>query len=282
MKKVLIYSESIILVYGGNEVIKLTLGNFKRQLICFSHFSDDEIGDFWYNPKDMQILYVESRKPSIEYNSEEDTIHIPEGVTNLNPLILKEDNNYSKIELPESLLTIRSNCFCIEKLEELRIPDSVIEIQEDCITKCNSLKRLYVGKNNKKLSPCCFSGAKSLEEVVFDDGIVYLPMNCFSGDSSLVKVKLPDTLEVLQYKSFELCSNLSDMDLPDSVKIIESGAFACCDKLVSVRLPQNLEYVSRDIFDFGFTEKVVYVPERLRSVIDNEFFVNCIVNIQYY
>ena len=70
-----------------------------------------------------------------------------------------------------------------------------------------------------------FGGCESLEEVVFQEGLISIEAIAFYDCASLKRVVLPSGLRNISDRSFNGCESLELLNIPDSVISIGKAAF---------------------------------------------------------
>ena len=114
-----------------------------------------------------------------------------------------------------------------------------------------------------------------LEEVIFPEGITFIP-GCFAEHQSTLKtVTLPSsTKKILDY-AFNGCSELENVNLNESLESIGMRSFSGCKNLTSIILPQSLESIGNDAFYHCDNLTSIILPQSLES-IGSYAFSNCV------
>lgn len=127
------------------------------------------------------------------------------------------DSGVREVILPESLDSIGNSAFCVSKVE-----------------------RVVISPTRKPLTgKLLFAGCDNLEEMVFKEGVEYIP-------------------EEIANK----CTKLSTLSLPSTLKEIAPGAFCYCD-LKQLNLNEGLEEIGRYAFYENPTDTLV-LPSTVR------------------
>lgn len=120
--------------------------------------------------------------------------------TNYTVVQIKSYCGYSKGNIYLKELSIPSSVtnIGIKNLSELKtingLGDNIIELQKDCFSNCNSLRKIDLPK------------------------VETLPENCFGFCSSLVSANVPN-VKIAGDKCFQGCSSLKEIYLPNAVKL---------------------------------------------------------------
>lgn len=113
-------------------------------------------------------------------------------------------SNLSNITIDNGVTNIPANCFYNCAIENVILPDSVLELGQNSFSGCTSLKNITLSKNIKKIPNSCFSGC-GFEAFTISDDL---------------------EIEELENVVFQGCSNLKMVYIGKNVKTIGPGCFA--------------------------------------------------------
>lgn len=113
-------------------------------------------------------------------------------------------SNLSNITIDNGVANIPANCFSNCAIENVILPDSVLELGQNSFSGCTSLKNITLSKNIKKIPNSCFSGC-GFETFTISDDL---------------------QIEELENVVFQGCSNLKMVYIGKNVKTIGPGCFA--------------------------------------------------------
>lgn len=205
--------------------------------------------------------------------------------------------NFSEINLPSRLTTIKPNCFKDAKITFITFPSSLEQIQKDAFNNCKYLNMSlnfpynlsYIGRsafyncelineitipsNLTNRSPGCFSYITGLEKVIFESGITEIYYEEYAYCINLKEIILPASLLKIQENAF-MNSGLESISIPIQCKNIGKAAFKNCYSLNEVILNGNFYSLPISCFENGIKLKTFNFPSGLR-VIDNYCFMNC-------
>jgi len=142
-------------------------------------------------------------------------------------------------KLSNKLRLIGKNAFGLSGVREVILPESIDSIGNSafCVSK---VERVVISPTHKPLTEkLFFAGCKNLEEMVFKEGVEYIP-------------------EEIANK----CTKLSRLSLPSTLKEIAPGAFCYCD-LKQLNLNEGLEEIGRYAFYENPTDTLV-MPSTVR------------------
>ena len=144
------------------------------------------------------------------------------------------------------------NC---DALTEVKIPKSITTV-------------IYNDFYNPVRGP--FTGSDSLQTVVFEEGMTWLPAYILSGCSGFTTVKIPETVTEIGGGAFSDCSRLESIEIPESVTEIGSHTFSNT-KLESIRVPDTVTDMGDHVFS-GCTElKEVTLPNIRQNIVAGMF-----------
>ena len=110
-----------------------------------------------------------------------------------------------KLVLPSSFRSL-PNSLSLYKLEEINIPESMLEIPNYCFVDCFELKKVIFPKNSKleSIGISAFWGCKSLKEIDLPKSLKEIKPHAFRY-SGLEKITLPELK--LNHGVFLFCKN---------------------------------------------------------------------------
>lgn len=132
--------------------------------------------------------------------------------------------NIKQIELGDNVSVIEKGAFMGCGIEEITLPESVIEIQQDSFSVCNNLKKITLPDNLTKIEDSTFGSCIHLNEVVFGNNLKVIGDSAFYGCISLTNLEIPDSVEIIGEDAF-VNSPLSKIVLGKNIKEIGKNAF---------------------------------------------------------
>ena len=152
--------------------------------------------------------------------------------------------------LPETVTTLKSNCFLgCEKLTGVEMP-GVTRIEYNAFYNCQSLRRITLPAGVTYLGQESFRGCTALETVDMSQAaLTEIGSGMFRGCTALESVRLPAELTEIPTSTFEDCSSLTQVEMGDSVENIGFCAFQNCAALESIVLSDALTTIENFAFD---------------------------------
>ena len=112
---------------------------------------------------------------------------------------------------------------------------------------------------------------KTVELVVFEDGVTRIGDYAFFEAVKLDSVKLPNTLKKIGNRAFGTCYNLRLTRLPDGVQEIGQSAFNACSKVALPTLPSDLQKIGNGAFSWCESMTSVTIPAGVTEIGNGAF-----------
>ena len=194
----------------------------------------------------------------------------------------------SQIEFEKNVYSVTSlgkDLFFHSSLREVKIPDSVIELEEGVFSNCHDLEKIKLPNSITKIPSATFNCSKELKEVYLGDEVTVIGDFAFAGCKELYRVTLPKNLKHIGEKAFFNCSNLTEIIIPDGVEIIEENAFAFSGRLnIYCALPSRPAAWSDDLDNcrivWNFNKDKKELLEELSSLCTEEQLKEIIESIK--
>ena len=167
------------------------------------------------------------------------------------------------------------NC---DNLKNVKISENLKKLGIMAFGNCDALTEIEIPKNittvayNEFYNPVRgpFTGSNSLQTVVFEEGMTWLPGYILAGCSGFTTVKIPETVTEIGKGAFRDCSRLKSIEIPESVTEIGSHTFSNT-KLGSIRVPDTVTDMGDHVFS-GCTElKEVTLPNIRQNIMAGMF-----------
>lgn len=129
----------------------------------------------------------------------------------------------AKVTLPAGLTVIKSMAFSdCTTLQEVVIPETVIEIELGAFHSCSSLAKIVLPGGLTKIESYVFYGCTALQEVTIPESVTEIEHDAFYGCTGLKTLVLPQGLKKIGSNAFIHCSGLTYIDIPDGVETVGS------------------------------------------------------------
>ena len=137
-----------------------------------------------------------------------------------------------KVVLSPGLTNIASFAFSgCANLEEINIPESVVDLGSSCFKGCSSLRSIDLPEGLNILGGAAFSGCASLKSIHIPDGVTVIEGNTFRGCKALTSVTLPSGLTEIGDSAFYGCTALRKLTFPATLTSLGDHCFVGCSKL---------------------------------------------------
>lgn len=186
---------------------------------------------------------------------------------------------------------------------EIIVPDEiegfpVTEIADFSLFNCESLKKIYIGKNVSKIGEWSMTNNQRLEQFAVDDSneyfcsvdgvlyskdmktIIYYPparnikFDKYGEAQNTTQYEIADGVETVRTKAFYKCYYVDSITIPNSVKYIEEKAFHRSSSLTEIKLPLSLTFIGKDAFAYCDKLEKATIPESVKEIDEYAFF-NC-------
>lgn len=136
----------------------------------------------------------------------------------------------SSYRVPDSVETIETYAFYYSKnLSQIDL--NKVKCIEEFAFYNSKLKSVTIPSSVETMEAHAFSCVGTLETVVFEDGLTYIPINAFAGCRALKNVTLSNTILEIDLNAFSNINNDAEITVPSNVKKVSNDAF---DKDISV------------------------------------------------
>ena len=127
------------------------------------------------------------------------------------------------------------------------------------------IQKVVLPKSLRKMSTKAFASS-SVREVVFSDGITYIPKQAFENCSNLFHVTLSSTITDIRDHAFYHCSKLQTINLPEGLNSIGESAFHKCFALYKINLPIGLSSIGSSAFQDCSALRQINLPTTLTQI----------------
>ncbi len=195
------------------------------------------------------------------------------------------------IVVPEGVTKIDSGVFQKKLVENIFLPDSLIEIGSDAFYNCNNLKEITLPPNLKEIGSCAFSYCTSLTDITVPKSVQYLSYQIFQGCSKLENITIESNCNIninmfrgtkwledrkedpyiIMNDTLLTGKTTGDIIIPLGVKRIGENAFSFT-KITSASFPITLLSIENSAFSNCVTLKEVKFANGLREIGEYAFY----------
>lgn len=150
-----------------------------------------------------------------------------------------------KIILPKSLSYIEKSAFEYSKLDELSMPNSVINMEEN-VFMCAYIHKIKLSESLSIIAPGTFCFINKLKSINIPSSVKEIKNDAF-WHSSLTTISLPDGLKEIGSNAFS-SANIKRIELPETIQKIGEYCFSNNYSLKRINLPYSLKKIGRFAF----------------------------------
>ncbi len=198
----------------------------------------------------------------------------------------------SEIIINEGIKELGLSAFASTPITAVRIPDSVINIEECVFENCKNLKVITLPAAITDIKTYTFKNCESLTEIVLPEGIEAIGLSAFENCKSLEKITLPNGLTRVAQDAFKGCTklfeeengvyyvgtvavsytengNTDSIKLREGTRAIQSGAFMNA-QIKSAEINSEAELIPVKAFASESLETVL-IPESVTKIEEYAF-----------
>lgn len=200
------------------------------------------------------------------------SITVDYGITDICDEAFKNRRALHKIELPQTLERIGTECFrgCTN-LEEMDVPENTVSIGESAFRDCTNMKKLTVRNGCIKIGERAFENCAVLTDVELPDGLTEIYGGVFNSCKSLKKITLPKDLTIIGESAFSDCIAMETIDIPESVAKIDDLVFNGCTALKKIDFKEGLKKIGKSAFKNCRALTEISLPATVSSISSSPF-----------
>ncbi len=179
------------------------------------------------------------------------------------------------VRVPEGIEELESSSFWDNQfVEEIILPDSLINLGGDTFYNCKNLKKINIPRNVKIMGNNPFAGCPLIEVAnespyfVMENGALYTKdkvtmIYCsIKGDKDTFII--PEGVKIICKHTFFLCDRFKQITLPFSLEKMENNPFSGCSKLELIN-HSKAYFIKDDVIYNGFKTSVVGTLNKITS-----------------
>lgn len=150
------------------------------------------------------------------------------------------------------------------QLIDLRVPEGVSFIDNDCFAHSERLRKVELPKSLKEIGVAAFADCRELRSVSIEDGVSRIRKLTFFGCENLSHINIPSTVTSIGEWAFRDCRDLRRLLIPGSVSDICAESFLNCPELTIVAEIDS--FAAAYAKKFGFDLELI-MPTKRQSPI---------------
>ena len=251
-----------------------------------------------YNKDKTTLLRV-----PINNQLKDNTLVVPEGVTEIAPRAVFYVRRAYYVELPSTIKTIGKGAFAScrdletiifpEGLEtigvaafenaftmtEIYIPDSVTEIGKFAFSGCEAITEFTIGANNKNYKVVdgnlytkdesklmFYAAGNTSESFEIPDSVKIIGEGAFCDVRALKSIVIPTSVTTICEEAFNGCTGLIGITVPSSVTELGPRVFYYCTGLESITVPDSITELPEGLFSRCFVLTEINLPSTLKKI----------------
>ena len=203
-------------------------------------------------------------------------LYIDEGTKTIVTDAYRENNDFNKVVIPQSVTKIQGNAFFkCEKLREVAIPDGVTSMGQQIFWGCKSLEKVNIPTGISEIPLRCFQGCTSLKTIAIPDNITTIGSHAFYN-SGIEQLTIPESVTVINKNALNT-SSLKTIEIPESVTELGELVFNK-NTVISTKSEYVRNYVLENEYQladsYTITDGVLVVQEGIKTISENMFCGN--------
>lgn len=175
----------------------------------------------------------------------------------------------TRVVLPDTIKVIGEDAFSsCEALEEVNIPEGVVEIQAEAFSYCRKLTELVIPDSVKTIGKGAFSGCLGLRSIKLPEGLSELGDYVLTNCRQLAEIKLPAGIQSIGIWALARCVSLEEVVIPEGVSEIRRQAFMECDQLKTVVIPASVKSMKNYTYRGRDPETVFHKSPNVTAVVE--------------
>lgn len=179
--------------------------------------------------------------------------------------------NPTKIGIDEEAHEINAIFMNCDRLVNVVIPDTVIDIYGFAFSLCENLTSVTIPSNVTNIGEEAFSNCWALTSVELPNSLTNIGEGAFAICSALTSIEIPTSVTNIDESAFEECVNITDIEIPNGITIIKDSTFNGCNSATSVTIPNSVINIGNYAFSWCNNLTSVTIPSSVTSIGDNAF-----------
>ena len=241
--------------------------------VCGLEYGEEPKGHVWQGIA-CSVCGEYKGSEGIEYELVGDEYHVVgKGYCNSKEIVIASKYNGVPVTC------IADSAFKDEKgIESIKIPSSVLIIDEDAFLDCTSLKNVSMSSNIKRIDDTAFEGCTNLEFNEYDNALylgneenLYVAL-IRSKDVGITSCVINEKTKIISDYAFLKNTDLVSVDIPKSITDIGRYAFFGCLSLIEVNIAEDstLTNIYESAFKFaGLTS--IQLPDSIINIASSAF-----------
>ena len=177
------------------------------------------------------------------------SIVIPQGTTQIGDWAFHNASTLTSVNIPASVTSIKYEAFKGAGLNEINIPNTIVNLGESCFYSCKNASVINIGSGVSTLPNNCFNACNKVKNITIPANVNYLQGGCFMNCTSLESVKIEGNNVSMGGSQFSGCSNLKHVDFGNGIKNIGDQCFSSCSSLYDIVYPASVTTIGSKVLN---------------------------------
>lgn len=222
----------------------------------------------FYKCSGLQEILVDSGNPN--YISIDGVLYTADGTTLVQYPMGKEGDEF---DVPEGVTTLMNFAFADTALQNITIPDTMINLGGATFTEANKLRTISLPDSITTIGSSCFEHCSVLELDHLPSALTSGGTRMFYYCSKITFSVIPDGVTDFQEwgRAFERCYGLTVLYFPSGSSGTPGYAFTDCTNLREVHIPDNYTTISIETFKGCSGLTSITIPDSVRTISSGAF-----------
>lgn len=206
-------------------------------------------------------------------------LHLAEGWTAIEAETFTDNPDLEMIRIPASVVSIQDDAFngAISLRQVEFAQGSLLRfIGDGAFARTEALERINIPAGVIHLGDATFLGATGLEEVIFEEGsqLEMIGFQTFSGATALQIIRIPASVRDIGIEAFQNASRLIEVifDEGSQLEFIGDGAFSEATSLQRIQIPAGVGYIGQGAFDNATSLQTIHIPANVDTLMLRTFY----------
>ncbi len=200
------------------------------------------------------------------------SVNVPEGVRVIGKAAFKECEKLEEIKISESVVDIKDEAFrgC-KNIKEITLPAGTKKLGESVFRDCINLVKLEIKNDEIEIGERAFENCQRLKEITLPKGLAEIYGGVFNSCKAMTDIHLPENLTIIGESAFASCVRLKSIEIPPSVTKIDDMAFAGCSAITEISMNEGVCKIGKNAFKECLALKKVYLPSSVYNIGTSPF-----------
>ena len=199
---------------------------------------------------------------------------LAEGWTEIEEQAFVDNPDLEMIRIPASVVSIQEDAFAgAISLRQVEFAQGSLLrfIGEDAFKGAESLERINIPARVRRIGDGAFNDTTALEQVTFEEGsqLEMIGVQAFSGTESLQTIRIPAGVRRIDNYAFYNASSLVEVVFEEGSKLesIGDGVFDGATALQTIRIPASVSNIGKGVFRNATSLQTIHIPKLVQTLM---------------